>query len=203
MSSSEFPNGVDVETFAFSWGMMLIFLIVVLIDLFIFVMSSGRRSMFRKQSLVTSWLWPRESSRNEYIVAGVGHLIVIIALLISLPLLSYLSGIFALLLCVPLLTIFLNTLFIHKYKVKGSIWYERYKDRCSWYCLGFFIFVNVMALGLLRGNYVKVLVLEIALIAIGALLFFFYTRIGQNDNSKDDNERSKYHFTFTGSRSWR
>jgi hypothetical protein len=196
MSSSEFPNGVDVETFAFSWGMMLIFLIVVLIDLFIFVMSSGRRSMFRKQSLVTSWLWPRESSQNEYIVAGVGHVIVIIALALvfSLHLFSYLSGIFVLLLCVPLLTIFLNTLFIHKYKVKGSKWYERYKDRCSWYCLAFFIIVNVIALWLLRRNYREVLSFELALIAIGALLFFFYTLIGQNDNSKNENEKNKYSY---------
>jgi len=194
MSSSEFPNGVDVETFAFSWGMMLIFLIVVLIDLFIFVMSSGRRSMFRKQSLVTSWLWPRESSRNEYMVAGVGHVIVIIALVISLPLFSYLAGIFALLLCVPLLTIFLNTLFIHKYKVKGSMWYERYKDRCSWYCFGFFIFVNVIAVGLLRRNYIPVLLLEAALIAIGALLFFFYGRLDQTDNPKNDNQSKGYRY---------
>jgi len=185
MSNNEFTSGVDVETFAFSWGMTLFFLIVVLIDLFIFVMSSGRRSMFKKQSLVTSWLWPRESSRVEYIFAGVGNIIMIIALIIGLPLFSFLSGIFVLFLSVPMLTIFLNTLFTHKYRIENSKWYERYKDRCSWYCLSFLILVNIVALWLLTEHYLAIFLFEIILIAIGALLFYFYQGLTDNKRAVD------------------
>jgi len=178
MSDKSFPGIVQVETFSFTWGMILVFMMVVALDLFILIVASSRRSLFKKQYLVTSWLWPRAGSRNEYFIAGICNTIFILFLII-IPVFhfhfNYLCYLFLLFFCIPLSTIFINSLFLYKYKVAKNEVYQRYKVRCNRYTLFFLLLLNVLALiSLSFADYGYVIISEAVLVLAGLILFNFY-----------------------------
>ena len=178
MGDKSYPGIVQVETFSFTWGMILVFMIVVALDLFILIVSSSRRSLFKKQYLVTSWLWPRAGSSYEYFIAGIFNTILIVFLII-IPVFhfhfNYLRYLFLLFFCIPLSTIFINSLFLYKYKIEKNEAYQRYKVRSNKYTLLFLILLNVLALiSLGFEDYWHLIITEAVLVLAGVILFNFY-----------------------------
>jgi hypothetical protein len=150
INNTNFAGNADIEMFSFTWGMIFFFVFIALADLFILIFSSSRRSYFKKQFLITSWLWPRRSSHPEYMVATLGNSVLIICLLII-----YASGIFtypvfffALVVTIPMLTIFLNALFLKKYKKLKNQVFLSYKMRCARWNLGFLLLLNGIAISI-------------------------------------------------------
>jgi hypothetical protein len=198
MGDKSYPGIVQVETFSFTWGMILVFMIVVALDLFILIVSSSRRSLFKKQYLVTSWLWPRAGSSNEYFIAGVCNAILIVFLII-IPVFhfhfNYLRYLFLLFFCIPLSTIFINSLFLYKYKIAKNEAYQRYKVRSNRYTLFFLILLNVLAwISLGFADYWLLIITEAVLVLAGLILFNFYKR-----KTNTANDGSFLNFGYVGS----
>ncbi len=176
MSDQGFPGSVQIETFSFTWGMILVFLIVVILDLFILIAASSRRSLFKKQYFVTSWIWPRKCSKNEYRIAATGNSILIVVLIL-IPFLfphfyDYLSYLFVLFISIPLSTIFINSLFLYKYRKGKNKTFQNYKVNCNICSAAFLAILNVFAIILLAwSTYWHVLLFEV--IMTGALYTFF------------------------------
>lgn len=177
MENQGIPNSIEIETFTFSWGMILFFLLIVLVDLFIFIRASSRRSLFKKQAFVTSWLWPRNSSRYEYLVAGFGNVIVIIFLICSFHYLNYLCYFFLLLVSVPILTLFFNFIFLVRYTKEGEKIYKSYKKRCIYWTGGYLLLLNIIAFFSLRGLSVYFLIIEMTMLLVLRILLFYSTKI--------------------------
>jgi hypothetical protein len=175
MCKQSYSDSLGIETFSFTWAMIVVFLLVVIIDIFILIVSSARRSLFKKQYLVSSWLWPRSASRDEYVVAGIGNTIMIVLLICCfffLPSLNYMAYLFILLCSITISTIFMNTLFAHKYKAGSNSVYWKYKVNSNWWSGVFLVLLNIIALYSLQlPNYCKVLGFEVLLWFIGLLLF--------------------------------
>jgi hypothetical protein len=200
MNNKAFADGVDIETFAFSWGMILFFLLTVLVDLFIVIASSSRRSLFKRQSLVTSWLWPRKSSRKEYLIASAGNSIMAVLLIVSLHFYSYLACLFLLLICIPLLTIFLNTLFLLKYRLAKeddiNQQYKIYKVRGAYYSSAFLLVLNIIALVSLQGKYGCVFLFELIFIAVSFGLLYLYGAQYNKEKKKKIKQKLRYLQSF-------
>ncbi|MFT3704964.1 MAG: hypothetical protein QM802_21540 [Agriterribacter sp.] len=148
MNDVSFAGNAEIEIFSFTWGMIFLFVFVALIDIIILVFSSSRRSYFKKQFLITSWLWPRRSSQDEYVVATLGNTIIIVFLLLIyfLQLFTYPVFFFALIFSIPILTIFLNGLFLKKYRALKNEVFLKYKIRCARWNRAFLLMLNVLAL---------------------------------------------------------
>lgn len=179
MNNQGLPNSIEIETFTFSWGMLLLFLLNVLTDLFILIRASSRRSLFKKQALVTSWLWPRKSSRYEYFAAGFGHIIVIIFLIAGFVILHYLCYFFLLFCSVPILTIYFNCLFISKYKMAHEKIYRSLKERCIIWSTGYLLLINSIAILVLDSEVWAFLLFEFAILLALALIFYFLFTYGK------------------------
>lgn len=175
MEDEGFANTVAIETFSFTWGMVLVFLIVVLMDLFILVIASSRRSLFKKQYIITSWLWPRECSQNEYRIAYMGNIVLIITLIVLMFLFNYLSYLYLLLFSIPLSTIFVNFIFLHKYKREKNEVFKNYKANCNKYSIIFLAVLNLFAyISLGCKPYLYVLIFEASTILAGWIFFLLY-----------------------------
>ncbi|HEX5151239.1 MAG TPA: hypothetical protein VFW07_07310 [Parafilimonas sp.] len=179
MSDLSIPAAVQIENFSFTWGMVLLFMIAVALDLFIIVVASSRRSLLKKQYFATGWLWPRADAGNEYGMAAVFNCF-LIALMILIPLchfhfFNYLFYLFLLFSCIPLSTIFINSLFLHKYKAEKNDVYQRYKTRCNRATVFFLVVVNFFGLMLMGlSAYWHVLLVEGFIGISGLLLFIFH-----------------------------
>jgi hypothetical protein len=179
-----------------------VFLLVVIFDLFVLISASSRRSLFKKQYFVTSWLWPRAGSRTEYLFAAIGNCVLIIALIFLLNCCShffdYLSYLFLLLFSIPLSTIFINSLFLHKYRVLKNKAYQSYKVRCNIYSVSFLIIINIVACILLGDSaYWHTLVFQAITVLIGFLLFYFHKpKAHQNNNVSPSKKGYINYFTF-------
>jgi hypothetical protein len=207
MDDQSFDGSVQIETFSFTWGMILVFLLVVMIDLSIVIVASSRRSLFKKQYFVTSWVWPRKSSANEYRIATIANIILIVVL-ICMPLLlppfyDYLSYLFILFFSIPISTFFMNTLFLYKYKREKNDAYVNYKVNCNKGSLGFLAVLNLFALISLAGIYLHILLFEI--LVAGALYIFFRQykkRDSTVNNDKNNNESSDKNNKFVRHYVW-
>ena len=173
MANQGIPDSIEIETFAFTWGMILFFLLNVIVDLFIFIRASSRRSLFKKQALVTSWLWPRKSSRYEYFAAGFGHIIVIIFLLWGFHFLHYLCYFFLLICSVPILTLYFNYLFLRKYKMAHQKIYQSLKERCIYWSAAYLVLINTIAIFILDGEIWVLLLFEVTILLVLAILLYF------------------------------
>ncbi|MBV4360393.1 cache domain-containing protein [Pinibacter aurantiacus] len=132
MRNRTYIDSRDVQTFSFSMSMIFWFLIITLVDLAVMIFTSARRSPFKKQFFVTSWLWPRRSSEKEYIHATIYFTIVLVTLLCIylFDATSFIYFLLILILTLPLLTLFLNILFWEKYTTQQTN-YKRFKRRCT------------------------------------------------------------------------
>ncbi len=173
MDDQRFADGVQMKTFSFTWSMTIMFLLIVMIDLFVIISASSRRSLFKKQYIITSWLWPRACSRNEYRLAAIGNCILLAMLVLCFHHFNYLSYLFLLLFSIPLSTIFINSLYLHKYNREKNKTYVNYKVRCNIFSISLLVIINFFAFILLDTAYKYVLIFEASAIIIGYVLLRF------------------------------
>jgi len=186
-------DSVNIQTFVFSLSMMLLFLILAIIDIAVLVFTSSRRSPFKKQFFVTSWLWPRQTSKVEYVKAVICNAAIILVLLIIYwtDITSFLQFTFILIITPPALTLFLNLLFWKKYS-KQQTYYRRFKVYCSRGLISLLIIYLILAGVFLQKEMLAVL-RYLLLIASGLFLFFLWNL---NNSSKAEDEEGNRYITW-------
>ena len=114
-----FSATADVEIYSFTLSMMLLLFAFLIFQLFSVFIVSSRRSFFKKQKFETSWIGPKISSHNQYNIATLANLVIIILTILFFKFSTMLSYLFILLLSITYSGIFLNYIFAQRYK-KGN-----------------------------------------------------------------------------------
>lgn len=200
MNEEKYPANVDIETFSFTWGMILVFILMVMVDLLIVFFSGCRKTYFKKQAFVTSWLWPRNSSGNDYFLATIGHLLMIVSLLLiyHFEIFTYASYYFILILTIPLLTIFLNAIFLLKYRQLKNKIYFNYKVRGIKCSVLFLAALNLIAYNRL-GNapYIYIFFFQVLAALLAWPLIHYKRDIIQFINKTFRTTKNNYIFSYS------
>jgi len=116
----------DAEVFSFTFSMLLFFFIFLVLKMLFIFLVSAKRSFFKKQLLDTSWIGPKEFGKDEYVLASVMNIVIIIiwSPIIYFSLLSFLTSFFLLLFSALFISLFLNFLFLRQYQKQKP---EHYK----------------------------------------------------------------------------
>ena len=143
MEDLSYNSSRKIETASTTSGMVVFFFLFVLIDVGIVVLASSRRSYFKKQFIVKTWLWPRSSSQYEYRIGTIGNVLMILFILISFLIPGpYVENYFILLLSIPITSLFINIIFALKYIAEKSP-YKRYKYNCIIGLILFIVLINI------------------------------------------------------------
>ena len=81
---TSFKETMDIEIYSFTFSMMLLLFLFLICQLFSVFLVSSKRSFFKKQLFDTSWVGPKISSYNQYNLAALANIFIIILSIIFL-----------------------------------------------------------------------------------------------------------------------
>ncbi len=188
-SDTSFKETMDIEIYSFTFSMMLLLFLLLICQLFSVFLVSSKRSFFRKQLFDTSWVGPKISSYNQYNIAALANLLIIMQAILFFQFSTILTYLFILFFSVIFTSVFLNFIFAKRYKKNKETGNYRFKIvTIRWLCL-FVIVTNLLAIRVLDGPSRWVLwAYELAAIIIGVILYIWgrliinkmYTHIASN-----------------------
>lgn len=128
LEDTSFMETRHIEIYSFTSSMLIIFFIFLIIELLITFFASAKRSFFKKHLFDTSWLGPKESCHEEYILAAAFNFIIVLLLIFFFFLTSFLTYLFILFISVIAVNLFLNVAFANRYKSENPDKYD-YKKK--------------------------------------------------------------------------
>ena len=161
----------DLEVYSFTIAMMLCFFGFLSLQLVLTFLMSAKKNLSKKQKFDTSWLAPKISSLTEYNQSVLINLAIIVLLIISYQLSSFLQFSFILLFAVSLSGLFLNLIFLVKYRTEGSEKYI-YKRNASATLAFILLLNNIVAIQIFSTlDYLGCLLFQVATIGFAYLIF--------------------------------
>ncbi|MDH7460043.1 hypothetical protein QEG73_02095 [Chitinophagaceae bacterium 26-R-25] len=174
MHNREWPQMIRSDVFIFTISMTVFFLLFSLLDIFIVVFFSSEKSYSKNESIVTSWLWPRKSSTNEYLVLNIAYIFFLaffIWFYYSRP--GVLAFLFLIFVTPPILSLFSNIVFFLKYW-GPNIWYAKVKKLTMIIGAVFVLLINVIACRSLESSCFWFVTYEVYIAGIWSLILIFY-----------------------------
>src|SRR5215217_2826266 len=151
LSDTTYKETRDIEVYSFTIAMMVCFFTFLSLQLILTFLTSAKKNFSRKQKFDTSWLAPKISSLTEYNQSIVINVAIILLLVIGYQLSSFLQFFFFLVFAVSLSGLFLNLIFLRKYRAEVSEKYI-YKRNAS----------ATIAIILLLSNFLAIFIFSIA-----------------------------------------
>jgi len=177
LQDTTFEETRDTEIYSFTISMLLLFFGFLVLQLVGVFLVSARQSFFKNQLFDTSWIGPKISCQQEYVLSAVFNLITIAALFVTFTQTTFLQYFFIMLFAVTFMPFFLTGIFaIRYYRQKRHV--LQYK-KTALLSLGILIlFINWAAFRLLsEGHYFFVVLYQIALIALSLILYYFKEKV--------------------------
>ncbi|WP_144914645.1 cache domain-containing protein [Mucilaginibacter frigoritolerans] len=112
----EYNDARDTESYTFTLSMLAFMLFFQVIQVGIVFFASSKRSFFKKQLFETSWIGPKTTSHHQYNLAILANVAVIILLIFYFERISFLRYLYILLFSITSIAVFLNIVFVIKYK---------------------------------------------------------------------------------------
>ena len=126
-SDKSFTETRDVETYGFTFFMLLLFFLYMLLQMSITLLVAARRSFFKNQGFDTSWIGPKVSFHKDYLFISAINILLILVLVAMFKIAGLLEYIFLLSLTITYITIFINLLYYQRYKVQSNTLNWKYK----------------------------------------------------------------------------
>ena len=161
----------DLETYSFTFTIQFFFFGFLVFQLYAIFLVSAKRSFFKKQLLDTSWIGPKISSHQEYVLSSVFNIFNILLLIILLNTTTFLQYLFMLLFAVTIIPLFLNHIFAKKYQAqkRNVLQFKLLAKYCLW---AFIAGIDIVAYKLLDpGNFINLLLLQAVVILAGQGLY--------------------------------
>ena len=162
----EYNDMRDTEAYTFTFSMLICMLVFLIIKYSIVFFVSSKHSFFKKQHFDTSWIGPHIKSHHQYNLSIISNLLIILMLIIFFNYSSFLEYLYILLISTVFTSLFLNGIFIGKYK-KKDLYKYRFKKTAILLLFGFTAIIDIVACYTLTPNHIKYLFLyELLLIVI-------------------------------------
>ena len=181
----EYNNIRDTEAYVFTLSMLIFLLIFLIIQFGVVFFVSSKRSFFKKQLFETSWIGPRTTSHQQYTLAIVANIIIIIMLILFFDLDSFLKYVYVLLFSITFISIFLNSAFAKRYG--NNKYLLRFKQLAIVSLCGFVLVIDIFAKFTLEpDNFKSLVIYESLLTVICAILFIWgpYLLVKITDSKK-------------------
>ncbi len=139
----------EMEVYSFTFSMLFFFFGFLVLQLFAVFLVSSKRSFFKKQLLDTSWIGPKISCNNEYILSAVFNCIIIFLLILFFNHSTFLLYLFMLLFSVTFIPLFLNSIFAKRYsgEKRNALKFKALAKYCLW---GFIGIIAIIAFKMLE-----------------------------------------------------
>lgn len=171
---TSFKETMDIEIYSFTFSMMLLLFLFLICQLFSVFLVSSKRSFLKKQLFDTSWVGPKISSYNQYNLAALANILIIILAIIFFNFSTIFTYLFILFFSVIFISLFLNCIFAKRYKKNSEVNNYRFKMITIRWLYFFIIITNLVAIRNLDGSSIVVLWLyELAAITTGVVLFIW------------------------------
>jgi len=128
MDDRAYTDFRDIDVYSFTFSMQFLLFIFFTIQILVVFFASSKRSLYSNQSYETSWIGPKISSHKEYIKATAFH-VYIALLLCCFPFDTVICRFYCLFFSVSILPVFLNVLFVKKYRCEENDMLRKYKSR--------------------------------------------------------------------------
>ena len=161
----------EMEIYSFTFLMLFLFFGMMILQLFAIFLVSAKRSFFKKQFLDTSWIGPKISCNNEYILSAIFNLGITVLLIIFFNRVPFLLYFFMVLFSVTYIPLFLNTILAKRYSDE-KINLIQFKKSAK-YCLCFFIIMIALAAFklLVFTNFIYLILYQILLVVLGQFIY--------------------------------
>ncbi|MCE7066961.1 cache domain-containing protein [Dyadobacter sp. CY326] len=197
MDRRSFQDARDIDVYSFTFSMQVLLLALVLMQMLILFFATARRSKVKAQAFDTSWLSPKESSHQVYLIATLFNVIVFLAAAIS-PSSSVIGRFFILMISVSTTPVFLNILMAEKY-LAGEPDISKVKRRAARLSGIVPLLVNIMAYVKLQEAYINFLLFEfLAIVLPAVLLWVYYKKQLNRQTSKNAFAGKNFGLSFTG-----
>ncbi|MEO8766182.1 MAG: cache domain-containing protein [Ginsengibacter sp.] len=168
----------DMEIYSFTFSMMLLLFGFLILQLFIIFLVSSKRSFFKKQLYDTSWIGPKKISHNEYNLATLTNVIIILLALSFFHLSTFLAYLYILMFSVIFISVFLTGLFARRYKRLSQQANYQFKITTLRWLFIICVIINVAAIRTLDNNNLAVLLIyELLIVLVGWICYKFGSNI--------------------------
>ncbi|HTI57938.1 hypothetical protein [Mucilaginibacter sp.] len=168
----EYNDTRDTEAYFFTFSMLICLLLFLIIQFGVVFFVSAKRSFFKKQLFDTSWIGPKDFSHEQYNMASIGNLIIILLLGVCYFFSSFLLYLFILLISITFSSLLLTGLFARKYRDRNLYLFNFKKIAVGWLCF-FALLINIAAWWIM-GRSQNLLGLGLYELVLAILYFTFY-----------------------------
>lgn len=161
LSDKTYESARDMRVYSFSLSMLFAFFIFLVIQLIAVLSAASSKSNFSKQPFITRWLCPRIPAHNEYSLASIANIFIILLLVFFFYKCSFAEYLFILLFSISASTAFLNIIFYVKYRERGNAKYSNYKKITIIIMVIFIVLVNASAIAFLDNAFSRFGIFEI------------------------------------------
>lgn len=197
LSDTAFIESRDAETYSFTFFMMLLFFLYMLLQITITLLGASRRSFFKNQSFDTSWIGPKKTFHKDYLLVSAINIILIAILLVFSTISSLMEYMFLLSITVSYIIIFLNLLFYKRYKDDGNTQNLMYKRSAIKISLCILLLQNISVAIILKSSFFIGLLIQAILIFSGWLLFKYAYKLPLFIRELLLTSRIKYYHSFS------
>ena len=150
LSDAVYKETKDTEIYSFTISMFLLLFLYFVIEAIAVVFFSAKRSFLTRRGFITDWIWPKKSFHPIYLRASIAHIAVIVLLLLFYPSSDFANLFFILPAAVTWISIFLNSLYIIKYKSEENKRFEykvfkKYKEATTKTMIVLLVLLNIVA----------------------------------------------------------
>lgn len=185
LSDSSYSDTRDIEIYSFTFSLLVLIFLFMMVQLFITFLVSSRRSFFKKQSFDTSWIGPKISFHREYILSSATNLIIIFLLVVCFKKFTLFQYIFLLLFSVTLVALFQNILFAKRYKKEGNKVNLKYKQRAVQMLSILLVVINLTAYSLLGfWHFAEIVFVELIIAIAGFGINWFSKKLTHDLRNK-------------------
>lgn len=171
-SDKSFQETRDIEVYSFTFSMLLVLFVYIVLQLGITFLVSSRRSFFKKQLFDTSWIGPKDFRHKEYLLSSALNLLIIIILVSCFPRTTFLQFLFLLLFAIIFISLFFNKLLAKRYLRINKINNYRYKMYAVKLLLVLLV-IHYFIASCVLDNIIPITIIELAVISMG-ILFILY-----------------------------
>lgn len=191
--------------FSFTIIMLMVFFLLGLGQMIVVLFASAGKSKLNVLKIETDWIWPKPSLSMIYLYAGWYQLFVVVALLVLLEANSFMGMVFALLISISLITLYLNFLFIDYYRDLERSELMKYKMRNIIAISILYTLFNLAAFYVFykdQKQITSLLIYQISLVFAGFVFYFIYRQQIRKNTRDGVINFSKYYPYYLGNYSF-
>ena len=168
----EYNNTRDMEAYVFTLSMLILLIVFLIIEFSIVFFASSKRSFFKKQIFETSWIGPKTTSHQQYNLAIIANIFIIVLLAVFFEPNSFLIYLYIVLFSIVFVSIFLNSIFAKSYKKDNRYLYHFKIVAIVFLCLFEVVIDFAACMKLTPAHILKLFSYEVILIIVCGALFF-------------------------------